>query len=93
MTDEQTELAEADLEPRGGIRGYLDQLKHTPGRRAQLTRLMAKPYGRVVVLHVAIIAGGVGAALLGSPVWALALLVLLKTGLDYRAHVKEHSRA
>ena len=62
-------------------------------RRAQLTRLMAKPYGRVVALHVAIIVGGFGAALLGSPVWALVLLVLLKTGLDYRAHVKEHSKS
>lgn len=60
-------------------------------RRAQLSRLMAKPYGRVMVLHVAIILGGFGAALLGSPVWALVLLVVLKTGLDYRAHLKEHS--
>lgn len=62
-------------------------------RRAQLSRLMAKPYGRVMVLHVAIILGGFGAALLGSPVWALVLLVVLKTALDYRAHVKEHSKA
>ena len=57
----------------------------------RLSRLMAKPYGRVMVLHVAIILGGFGAALLGSPAWALVLLVVLKTGLDYRAHVKEHS--
>ena len=62
-------------------------------RRAQLTRLMAKPYGRVVVLHVAIIVGGFGVALLGSPLWALVLLVVLKTALDYRAHLKEHSKS
>ena len=35
--------------------------------------------------------GACFAALLGSPVWALVLLVVLKTGLDYRAHLKEHS--
>ena len=62
-------------------------------RRAELKRLMAKPYGRVAVLHVAIILGGFGTALLGSPLWALVLLVVLKTALDYRAHVKEHSKA
>jgi hypothetical protein len=62
-------------------------------RRAQLSKLMAQPYGRVMVLHVAILLGGFGTAMLGSPVWALVLLVVLKTGLDYRAHVKEHSKA
>ena len=60
-------------------------------RRMTITELMAKPYGRVVVLHVTIILGGFGVAALGSPVWALVLLLALKTGLDLRAHVKEHS--
>jgi hypothetical protein len=60
-------------------------------RRAKLAELMAKPYGRVVVLHLTILFGGFGAMLLGSPVWALLLLIALKVGLDVRAHVKEHS--
>ena len=60
-------------------------------RRAKLAELMAKPYGRVVVLHLTILFGGFGAMLLGSPVWALLLLIGLKVGLDVRAHVKEHS--
>lgn len=60
-------------------------------RSAQLTRLMAKPYGRVVVLHVAIIFGGIGAMALGSPLWALLVLLALKIGLDLKAHLKEHS--
>ena len=62
-------------------------------RSAQLTRLMAKPYGRVVVLHVAIIFGGIAAMALGSPVWALLVLLALKIGLDLKAHLKEHSAA
>jgi hypothetical protein len=60
-------------------------------RSAQLTGLMAKPYHRVVVLHVAIIIGGIGVAALGSPVWALLVLLAMKVGLDLKAHVKEHS--
>ena len=60
-------------------------------RRASLPRLMAQPYGRVVVLHLAIIFGGIGAMALGSPVWALLVLLALKIGLDLKAHVKEHS--
>jgi hypothetical protein len=60
-------------------------------RRAKLVELMAKPYGRVVVLHLTILFGGFGAMALGSPLWALLLLVGLKVGLDVRAHLKEHA--
>lgn len=60
-------------------------------RRASVGTLMAQPYGRVVVLHVAILGGGFGALALGSPVWALVLLLALKVGLDLRAHLREHS--
>lgn len=62
-------------------------------RRAQLGTLMAKPYGRVVVLHLAIIFGGIAAMALGSPVWALLVLLALKIGLDLKAHLKEHSQS
>jgi Family of unknown function (DUF6498) len=60
-------------------------------RSAQLSSLMVQPYGRVVVLHVAIILGGIAAMALGSPIWALLVLLALKVALDFRAHVKEHS--
>jgi hypothetical protein len=60
-------------------------------RSAKLTRLMVAPYSRVVVLHVAIILGGIAAMALGSPLWALLVLVALKVALDLKAHVKEHS--
>ena len=61
-------------------------------RRAKLTELMAKPYGRVVVLHMAIILGAVATTALGSPLWALLVLLALKIGLDLKAHLKEHSQ-
>jgi len=59
-------------------------------RRAALTELMQQPYGRVVVLHLTILLGGFAAMLLGSPLWALLLLIGLKIALDLKAHLKEH---
>jgi hypothetical protein len=60
-------------------------------RRAQMSALMTQPYQRVVVLHIAIILGGIAAIALGSPLWALIVLLAMKVGLDLKAHVKEHS--
>jgi Family of unknown function (DUF6498) len=54
---------------------------------------MREPYSRVMVLHVTILAGGFLIALLGTPVAALGLLVVLKTAIDVRAHLKEHRKA
>lgn len=54
---------------------------------------MGQPYGRVVVLHLTIIFGGMLVTFLGSPVWALVLLVTLKIGLDLRAHLAERRKA
>jgi hypothetical protein len=51
---------------------------------------MAKPYGRVIVLHFTILVGGFGAMALGSPVWALVVLIAVKVALDLRAHLREH---
>jgi hypothetical protein len=62
-------------------------------RRVQLAALMFTPYRRVVVLHLTIIIGGFAAIFLGSPVWALLVLLAMKIGLDWKAHVKEHSAA
>ncbi len=43
---------------------------------------LTNPYGRVVVLHVAIIGGGFVIAAAGTPLGGLVLLVVLKTGYD-----------
>lgn len=58
--------------------------------RANPLFLMQQPYGRVVVLHVTILAGGFLITLLNAPIAGLLLLVVLKTGLDLRAHLREH---
>jgi len=59
---------------------------------ASLPKLMGRPYARVVVMHVAIIAGGFVSLALGSPVGLLLILVLLKTIIDVRLHFREHRK-
>ena len=67
------------------------------GRREYLTQSpaqqMATPYGRVIVLHLTIIFGGMVVAFLGAPIGALLVLVALKTLFDLRLHLREHRTA
>lgn len=60
--------------------------------RTHLTaqNVMVGPYKRVVVLHVTIIFGGFLVMATGEAAVALALLVLLKTGIDLASHLNEH---
>jgi len=55
-------------------------------------KLMAAPYARVVVMHVAIIAGGFLLAAIGSPLALLLVLVVLKTVIDVKLHQFEHRK-
>jgi Family of unknown function (DUF6498) len=61
-------------------------------KKANLNELMGQPYGRVVVLHLTIIIGGFLVAALGSPAFALVLLIAIKAFIDILAHVRQHSR-
>ncbi len=67
-------------------------LGHGEFRRASLPLLMQQPYGRVVVLHLTLLLGGFLMMALHSPVVGLALLVVLKTALDVRAHLRERTK-
>jgi len=51
---------------------------------------MMQPYGRVVVLHIAVLVGGFFVTLLGTPLVALICLILFKTVLDLWTHTKAH---
>ena len=59
---------------------------------SDVSTLMAEPYGRVVVMHIAIFAGGFFAMSLGSPVALLLALVVLKTVVDVKLHQREHQK-
>jgi hypothetical protein len=59
-------------------------------RGMDIRKLMTAPYSRIVVLHLTIIFGGFAAMALGEPIWFLVILVLAKTGVDLKMHLKEH---
>jgi hypothetical protein len=75
-----------------GLSFYWNYLKNGEYQRASLNALMTQPYGRVVVLHLAVLFGGWIVLALGSPLLALVLLVALKTAADVRAHKAERRK-
>jgi hypothetical protein len=62
-------------------------------RTATTSGEMSAPYARVIVLHLTIILGAFAIAMLGAPVWALVVMVVVKTIADLAAHVKDRERA
>jgi hypothetical protein len=63
------------------------------GERRVVTvrQLMGEPYGRIAVLHFAIILGGFAVAALGQRSALLILLVLLKLAMDISLHRRQHA--
>jgi hypothetical protein len=61
--------------------------------RTSAARQMFAPYGRLVVLHITIIFGGLLIGLTGAPAAAIVVLILLKTILDLGLHFAERRRA
>lgn len=60
--------------------------------RTSTNELMSRPYGRIIVLHVAIIIGAALVEWLGSPVSMLVVLVIAKIALDLRLHLAEREQ-
>lgn len=61
-------------------------------RHVTARELMMRPYGRVIVLHLAIIFGAFMVLLLGSALGALVVLVLVKTAIDMVAYRRTSGR-
>ena len=61
-------------------------------RRTDVDALMMKPYGRVILLHLTVLASGFIMLTIGVSQLGLAVLVLLKIGMDLRAHWTERKR-
>ena len=55
-------------------------------RATDLRKIMMRPYGRMVVLHVAILVGGLAVTALEAPVAALLVLIVLKIAIDLGLH-------
>lgn len=54
--------------------------------------IMGDPYGRIVVMHLVVMAGAVAVVQLGSPQLLVLALVVLKVVLDVALHVRAHRR-
>jgi hypothetical protein len=61
--------------------------------RTNVRNLMGQPYSRVIVMHITILGGGFLSMALGSPEALLLILVLLKTAIDVKFHLREHKKA
>lgn len=61
-------------------------------RKTAVPLLMAAPYGRIVVLHLAIIFGAFATMALGSPVFLLVILIVGKIMLDLKFHQRAHRK-
>jgi hypothetical protein len=68
---------------------YIGGREHVGQKTGQI---MTAPYGRILVLQIAIIAGGFLVSSLGSPLGLLLALVALKIGMDIMLHRRSHRR-
>lgn len=50
------------------------------------------PYDRVLVMHLTVVLGAFAVSFLGTPTGALVVMVVVKTSLDLRGHLREHGR-
>jgi len=72
------------------VYNYLHKREFTS---ANLFKLMFSPYGRVVVMHIAILGGGILIMTINSPAAFLLVFVVLKTFLDLTLHLRSHKKA
>ncbi len=73
-----------------GVSFLLNYLGTREYRQQTANTIMTAPYKRIVVLHIAIIAGGFLVISLGSPVGLLIALVALKIAMDIMLHRRSH---
>ncbi len=58
----------------------------------RINKLMVEPYNQIIVMHIGLIAGAALLEKLQSPVWLLAIIVVLKMFFDFHQHKKRHER-
>ncbi len=75
-----------------GVSYWFNYLGRGEYRRTSPAAQMFAPYGRLMVLHITIILGGMAIALTGAPAAALAILVVLKIVMDVGFHLAEHRK-
>lgn len=92
MRENQLGWAVLGLTVSHGVSFVTNYLGKGEYQRVGLNQLMNQPYGRIVVMHIAILFGGFMVMALHSPTPALLLLVALKTAFDLGSHVGERKK-
>ncbi len=69
---------------------FINYLGCGENRRTILPVLMVRPYGRIIVLHLAIVLGAFATIALGSPIFLLVIMIVGKTIIDLNLHLREH---
>ena len=64
---------------------WRDWIRSDLRRTATPAEEMARPYGRLIVLHVTILLGAFGLASVGAPAWTMLLLCVGKTVIELAA--------
>jgi len=60
-------------------------------KKSSLKKLMHQPYQRIMIMHIAILLGGIFVMQLNSPLPLMIILVLLKIFIDLYLHKKSHA--
>ncbi len=61
-------------------------------KTGRLGDLMHKPYQRIIVMHIAILAGGIFVMKLDSPLPLMITLIIMKIAVDLYLHKKSHQK-
>ena len=86
------ELAVLGLAVSRGTSFITDYLCRGEYRRATAQRLFWQPYGRIIILHIALLGGGILIKASHSPLAGLILLIVLKIALDLAGHLWERKK-
>ena len=76
-----------------GVSYLLNFIGQREFAQVTLNTLMSSPYGRIMVLHIAVLIGGLAVEALGAPVYLLVVLVVVKILADTVLHRREHKLA
>ncbi len=84
-------LAIAGLVLSHGILYFRNYIGHGEYKQTYAIIEMFRPYPRIVVLHLGIMAGGIATLLLGSPLLLVIVLMIGKTIVDAKLHISSHT--
>ncbi|MEK6875488.1 MAG: DUF6498-containing protein [Nanoarchaeota archaeon] len=74
-----------------GFSYYNNFLKNREYDKISINQLFTQPYSRIVVMHFTIIFGAFLIGFFKAPSAIIMFLVILKTTIDVRSHIKEHT--